>query len=63
MHCKFNCITVNFDRTQYGIYVTEMWTAATYEILEKLVTFMSPVPPLFNTVVTVLYIKKYHICM
>ena len=21
MHCKFNCFTVNFDRTWYGIYI------------------------------------------
>ena len=23
MHCKFNCITVNFDRTTYGIYTIQ----------------------------------------
>ena len=24
MHVKFNCITVNFDKTQHCIYVTEV---------------------------------------
>ena len=40
MHGKFNCPTVNFDRTQHGIYVMELEVDRTSSMLKPVLQLM-----------------------
>ena len=39
MHYKFNCITVNFDRTQDSIYVIEISLKYNYKDYKKVISW------------------------